>query len=114
MALLEPRTAESDRAISEARITGIGFDNAMTAVWLHGSGRVVEAVRVLDDELTKLWDTSQIQILKSLDWINARSPVQHSIENVISLIRAELSLPRLETGLHPARHSPEAFRFPQH
>lgn len=113
VALLEPCTAESDCAISEARITGIGFDNAMTAVWLHGSDRIVEAARLLDDELTKLWDTSQVQLLTPLDWINARSPVQRSVENVISLIRAELGLPGLDIGVYPAAHSPEAFRSPK-
>jgi hypothetical protein len=113
VALLEPRTAESERVISEARITGIGFDHGMTAVWLHGSGRIVEAARLLDDELTKLWDKSQAQLFTPLDWINATSPVQSSAENVISLIRAELGLPGLDIGFYPARHSPEAFRSPE-
>ena len=113
VALLEPRTAESERAISDACITGIGFDHGMTAVWLHGSGRIVEAARLLDDELTKLWDTSQVQLLTPLDWNNAVSPVHRSVENVISLIRAELGSPGLDIGFFPARHSPEAFRSPK-
>ncbi len=113
VALLEPRTAESERAISEALITGIGFDNAMTAVWLYRSGRVVEAARLLDDELTKLWDIPQVQVLTPLEWIDARSTVQRSVENVTSLIRVEFGLPSLDVGLYPALHSPEAFRVPK-
>lgn len=110
VAMLEPRTAESDRAISDARITGIGFDNAMVAVWLHGSGRIANAARLLDDELTKLWDSSQVQLFTPLDWIDARTAVQRAVQNIIALVRAELGLPGVDIGLYPTRHSPEAYR----
>jgi hypothetical protein len=66
---------------------------------------------MLDDELTKLWDMSQIQILTPLGWINARPAVQRAVEDVTSLVRAEFGLPSLEIGLYPAHHRPEAFAF---
>jgi hypothetical protein len=85
----------------------------MTAVWLHGSGRIVEAARLLDDEVTKLWDTSQVQHLTPLDWNNATPPVHRSAENVISLIRAEFGSRGPNIGFYPARHSPEEFCSPK-
>jgi hypothetical protein len=73
----------------------------------------VSAPRLGYDELTKLWDISQVQVLAPLEWINAPSTVQRSVENVTSLIRVEFGLPSLDVGLYPARHSPEAFRVPK-
>ena len=55
VALLKPGSTDSELAISEARRTGLSWSKAMVAVWLHGSRRVVESSRLLDDCLTDLW-----------------------------------------------------------
>lgn len=100
VALLKPGSDESDHAISEARHIGLGWDRSMVAVWLHGSRRVVDSARNLDDHLTRLWTISQERLISPVEWIDARSSTRSSLQNLIEEIRRDLSLPNLGVGLY--------------
>jgi hypothetical protein len=100
VALLKPGSADSELAISEARRTGLSWSKAMVAVWLHGSRRVVESSRVLDDCLTDLWRVAQERLISPADWMEIQSSTFASMQNLIEEIRRDLNFANLRGAMY--------------
>jgi hypothetical protein len=99
-ALLAPTTKECDEVISEARRVGIGWDNAMAAVWLYGSHGVVAAARTADDQLTELFLNAQRREFSPDEWEEESRSSRDAFENFVDQVRKDLGLPTLGVRLY--------------
>ncbi|MFC9892126.1 hypothetical protein ACFVMC_00390 [Nocardia sp. NPDC127579] len=68
------------------------WDDAYSAVWLHGSPAVVEAARELDLAMTELFYDAQDGAHRIEDWYRLRIPARDAFENFLEAVRDELKL----------------------
>jgi hypothetical protein len=103
IALAEPDTEVSSEAIDRAR-RDKSWDNALVAVWLHGSTPIVAASMMMDHEVTRLFYDAQARLYSIEEWNEARKSSAGACERFISTARTELDLSPVSVKLFP--HSP--------
>jgi hypothetical protein len=100
VALTEPGTSALVEATERARHDKT-WDNALAAVWLHGSTKVIESSLSLDLEVTKIFHEVQGTQLTVGDWNDARRPAADAFEQFVEAAREELRLPFVSIRLLP-------------
>jgi hypothetical protein len=114
VALAEPDTSALADAVTHARRDRT-WENAMAAVWLHGSAAVVTACTALDREVISLFHDVQTTHLSVTDWNQARLPSARAFETFVEAARDELKLQRvpilLFTHAPPRPESGSSRRF---
>lgn len=100
IALTEPRTDESIDAINNARRDKT-WDNALAAVWLHGSTSVVTAASTMDRVVTELFYDAQARQFSIEDWSRSRMTSADAFEGFIAAARKELGLSLVSIKLFP-------------
>jgi hypothetical protein len=100
VALAEPGTSVLVDATETARQDKT-WDNALAAVWLHGSKKVIESSLSLDREVTKVFHEMQEVQLTVEGWSDARNPAAGAFEEFIEAAREELRLPFVVIRLLP-------------
>ncbi|MGW4059510.1 hypothetical protein ACWEGE_14570 [Amycolatopsis sp. NPDC004747] len=99
-ALAEPGTSALAEITDRARQDKT-WDNALAAVWLHGSTNVIESSLLLDHEVTKIFHKVQEIQLNLNDWNDARKGAAAAFERFIEAARKELHLPFVAIRLLP-------------
>jgi hypothetical protein len=86
------------------------WDNAYTAVWLHGSPTVVAAAIALDRAQTELFYDAQERHAQIEDWYQMRIPTREAFERFIRAVRDELELKPVPANYFPdlAAQTPES------
>ncbi|MEV6447579.1 hypothetical protein [Amycolatopsis sp. NPDC051716] len=100
VALAEPGTSALAEVTDRARQDKT-WDNALAAVWLHGSTNVIESSLSLDREVTKIFHRVQKIQLTVADWNAARTEAAAAFEHFIEAAREELRLPFVAIRLLP-------------
>jgi hypothetical protein len=100
VALAEPDTGELFDAIDRARRDKT-WDNALVAVWLHGSPPVASAASLADRAATELFYAAQARLYSIEDWNRARIPSADAFERFITAAREELRLSPVPGRLFP-------------
>ncbi|MBF6333472.1 hypothetical protein [Nocardia transvalensis] len=78
------------------------WDDAYTAVWLHGSPPVVQAAAALDHAETKLFYDAQEHRHRVEDWYRIRIPAHQAFEHFLEAAREELKLQPVAATFFPA------------
>jgi hypothetical protein len=100
VALAEPDTVAFIDAVDRARRDKT-WDNALAAVWFHGSAPVVTAASLMDRVVTELFYDAQTRLFLVEDWNQARIPSADAFEEFIAAAREELSLSPVTIKLFP-------------
>ncbi|MFQ6194882.1 hypothetical protein [Streptomyces sp. NPDC000405] len=100
IALAESGTGAFVNATERGRQNKI-WDNALVAVWLHGSASVVRAASSMDRAVTELFYDAQASVYSLEDWNRARVPSADAFEAFIAATRKELGLPPAPIKLFP-------------
>jgi hypothetical protein len=103
VALAEPDTDVFIDAVDRARRDKT-WDNALAAVWFHGSAPVVTAASLMDRVVTELFYDAQTRPFPIEDWNQARMPSAAAFEGFIAAARKELDLSPVPIKLFP--HTP--------
>ncbi|MET9512158.1 hypothetical protein ABZX62_27565 [Streptomyces flavidovirens] len=103
VALAEPGTEATLDAVDRTRLDKT-WDNALVAVWLHGSTPVVTEACSMDLAVTELFYDAQARLFSIEDWSRARIPPADAFERFIEIAREELGLSRASIKLFP--HTP--------
>lgn len=77
------------------------WDNALAAVWLHGSTGVVKNSLSLDREVTRIFHEVQSSRLTVSDWSEVRRPAAAAFEQFVEAAREDLRLPFASIRLLP-------------
>jgi hypothetical protein len=100
VALAEPETDAFIDAVDRARCDKT-WDNALAAVWLHGSTPVVTAASLMDRAVTELFYDAQTRLFSIKDWNQARIQSADAFEGFIAAAREELDLSPVPIKLFP-------------
>jgi hypothetical protein len=100
VALAEPGTGALIDAIDCARRDKT-WDNALVAVWLHGSTPVVTAASLMDRAITELFYAAQARLYSMEDWNKARIPSADAFERFIATAREDLDLSPVSGKIFP-------------
>lgn len=101
LALADPESATSPELVSDFRRNYDKWDNAYTAVWLHGSPAVVTAAIALDRAQTELFYDVQQRHLQIEDWYHLRVTTREAFERFIRAVRNELDLKPVSANYFP-------------
>jgi hypothetical protein len=109
IALSEPGTSSAGSLIENGRMNGIGLDNALFAIWLHGSEKVVGEARVVDDALSQLFIAAQTRRFTGEDWSRNRLEARTAFEGFVQAVRSDLHRSRLQVPMSwSLRQPPQA------
>ncbi|MCC3778810.1 hypothetical protein [Streptomyces sp. UNOB3_S3] len=100
IALTERDTNTLIEAISSTRRDKT-WDNALVAVWLHGSASVVTAASLMDRTVTKLFYDAQARQHSTEDWNRARIPSADAFERFLASVRKDINLSPVSVRLFP-------------
>jgi hypothetical protein len=100
VALAEPGTTAFSDAVASCR-NDKSWDNALAAVWFHGTPAVVTAASGMDDALTRLFYDAQERTYTQTDWTGARRPSAEAFERFIAVAREELDLAPVSVKIFP-------------
>ncbi|MFG1793991.1 hypothetical protein [Nocardia sp. NPDC049149] len=77
------------------------WDDAYSAVWLHGSPVVVQAATALDLAETELFYEAQDHLHQIEDWYRIRIPARQAFERFLVAVRDELRLAAVPVTYFP-------------
>lgn len=97
---MTPDTDALFDAIDSARRDKL-WDNALVAVWLHGSTPVVAPASLMDRAVTELFYAAQARLYSIEDWNQARIPSADAFGKFIAAAREELDLSPVSGKLFP-------------
>ncbi|MFI2284793.1 hypothetical protein [Nocardia beijingensis] len=102
MALADPTIDGFADLVDRVRTNAHSWDNAYSAVWLHGSAAVVTAAAALDRAQTELFYDAQERLFTLEDWYVTRAPMRAAFEKFIEVVRNELDLEHVPATYFPA------------
>lgn len=102
VALADPTVDGFGDLVDRVRTNAHSWDNAYSAVWLHGSATVVTAAAVLDRAQTELFYDAQERLFTLEDWYVTRAPMRAAFEKFIEFVRDELDLEYVSATYFPA------------
>ncbi|WKU48254.1 hypothetical protein Q3V23_31650 [Streptomyces sp. VNUA116] len=100
IALTERGTGALNEAIDRARRDKT-WDNALVAVWLHGSASVVAAASLMDRTVTELFYGAQSRQHSTEEWNRARIPSADTFEQFLASVRKDINLSPVSVRLFP-------------
>ncbi|MFC4063609.1 hypothetical protein [Actinoplanes subglobosus] len=93
LALLPSSGTEAETAASNALDRGAEFNQAIIAVWLHGSAPVIASAHQVEGAINALYVTARAGKLSWDEWVVRRRAAQHALHEFTQAVRAELGLP---------------------
>jgi hypothetical protein len=100
VALAEPGTNFMTEAVEHAR-SNKTWDNALAAVWLHGSASVVAAAALIDRVTTELFYATQANSYSIEEWNRARIASADAFEAFMTTAREDLKLSPVSIKIFP-------------
>lgn len=100
VALADPASDSFGEYVDRVRADS-SWDDAYSAVWLHGSPAVIEVATSLDLAVTELFYQAQDQRHRVEDWYRIRIPARQAFEEFIEAVRADLGRPTVHVRFFP-------------
>lgn len=95
-----PEGEQFDDLVQDCRDVGMDWNRGLISVWLHGSERVAETARQLDDAVNELFTLVRQRQLSAAEWRVERQRSEHCLESFIEAVRRDLLLPSLPVRRH--------------